>query len=106
MTESREYFRFLSYSHGIFESMDLTERALLDVIAQCDDDKLTVTEAMSLANIASPATIHRKLDNLRKAGWITLDYREPDRRTKYLEPTAGAWTEYIKLDFAVREGAK
>ena len=102
----REYFRFLAYSSGVFEGMDLTERVLLDVIAQCDDDKLTVTEAMSLADIASPATIHRKLDNLRKAGWIIVDYREGDRRTKYLVPTEQAWSEYVKLNFAVREGAK
>jgi DNA-binding IclR family transcriptional regulator len=52
--------------------MDLTERALLDIIAQCDE-RLTVTEAMSLVDLASPATLHRKIENLRKAGWIIWD---------------------------------
>lgn len=104
MKEAREYFRFLSYSSGIFGGMDLTERVLLDIIAQLDD-RLTVTEAMSMTDVASSATIHRKINNLREAGWITLDYREGDRRTKYLTPTEKAWSEYIKLNFAVREGA-
>ena len=102
MTEGREYFRFLAYSSGVFEGMDLTERALLDIIAQIDD-RLTVTEAMSMKDIASGATIHRKLENLREAGWITFDYVGKDRRTKYLTPTEKAWSEYIKLNFAVRE---
>lgn len=103
--DNRAYFRFLAYSSGVFEGMDLTERALLDIIAQCDD-RLTVTEAMSLSDLASAATLHRKIDNLRVAGWITLEYRGVDRRTKYLEPTEKAWSEYVKLNFAVQEGAK
>jgi DNA-binding MarR family transcriptional regulator len=102
MTEGREYFRFLSYSSGVFEGMDLTERALLDIIAQCDE-RLTVGEAMSLTDLASGATLHRKIDNLRASGWITLEYREGDRRTKYLEPTEKALSEYVKLNFAIRE---
>ena len=104
MTEGREYFRFLAYSSGVFEGMDLMERVLLDIIAQVDD-RLTVTEAMSMTDIASSATIHRKLENLRVAGWITFDYVGKDRRTKYLTPTEKAWSEYVKLNFAVREAA-
>ena len=104
MTVGREYFRFLAYSSGVFEGMDLMERVLLDIIAQVDE-RLTVTEAMSLAEIASPATIHRKIDNLRKAGWIMFEYMGKDRRTKYLVPTDKAWGEYINLNFAVREAA-
>ena len=104
MTEGREYFRFLAYSSGVFEGMDLMERALLDVIAQLDE-RLTVTEAMSMTDIASSATIHRKLENLRKAGWITYEHLGEDRRTKYLTPTEKALSEYVKLNFAVREAA-
>ena len=104
MTVGREYFRFLAYSSGVFMGMDLTERVLLDIIAQVDE-RLTVTEAMSLSEIASSATIHRKLENLRIAGWITFDYMGEDRRTKYLVPTDKAWGEYINLNFAVREAA-
>ena len=103
MTLGREYFRFLAYSSGAFEGMDLTERALLDTIASCHVEQLIVTEAMSFTNLASPATLHRKINNLRVAVWITLDYREGDHRTKYLVLTEKAWAEYIKLNFAVRE---
>jgi DNA-binding MarR family transcriptional regulator len=99
----RTYFKYLAYSSGVFEGMDLTERALLDIIASCNIEPLTVTDAMTLYHIASPATIHRKLDNLREAGWINFEHREGNRRTKYLVPTEQAQVEFVKLNFAVRE---
>ena len=104
MKEGREYFRFLAYSSGIFEGMDLTERVLLDIITQVDD-RLTVGEAMGMADVASGATIHRKICNLRDAGWIEFQCKDKNRKVKYLVPTEKAWTEYVKLNFAVREAA-
>jgi len=99
----RTYFRYLAYSCTAFEGMDLTERALLDVIASCSVEQLTVTEAMSLNLIASPATLHRKLDNLRNAGWIYQECRDGNRRTKYLVAAPKALAEYEKLNKAIRE---
>lgn len=43
---------------------------------------------MSLSSIASPATIHRKLDDLREAGLIEQTFEGNNRRTKYLSPTS------------------
>ena len=103
MQEDRTYFKYLAYSSGVFDDMDLTERALLDIVASCNIEPLTVTEAMTLHHIASPATIHRKLDNLRKAGWVNFEYRDGNRRSKYLVPTEQAATEYVKLNHALRE---
>jgi DNA-binding MarR family transcriptional regulator len=103
MQEDRTYFKYLAYSSGVFDGMDLTERVLLDIIASCNIEQLTVTDAMTLHHLASPATIHRKLDNLRKAGWIEFEHRDGNRRTKYLVPTKQADAEYKKLNQAVRE---
>jgi DNA-binding MarR family transcriptional regulator len=45
---------------------------------------------MALNSIASPATIHRKLDQLRELGMIDTVFEGKNRRTKYLVPTQAA----------------
>ena len=40
--------------------------------------------------IASPATLHRKLDELREGGLIEQTFEGKNRRTKYLCPTPQA----------------
>jgi DNA-binding MarR family transcriptional regulator len=45
---------------------------------------------MALDSIASPATIHRKLDQLRELGMIDTVFEGKNRRTKYLVPTKAA----------------
>ena len=86
----RTYFRFLAHSGPINLGVDRVAVALLDEIALCDVEPLTVTEAMSLAAVASPATIHRKLDVLREIGMIDTFFEGKNRRTKYLCPTPQA----------------
>lgn len=51
---------------------------------------ITVTEAMTISTIASPATIHRKLDELRDVGLIEQIFEGKNRRTKFLVPTKTA----------------
>jgi predicted transcriptional regulator len=71
---------------------------LLEIVATCAaHEALTVTEAMGLSEIGSPATLHRKLDDLRKAGLIEHRYEGEDRRTKYLHPTPKATLHFDKL---------
>ncbi len=48
---------------------------------------LTVSQAMALKKLASPATLHRKIDALREAGLIEQIFVGKNRRTKYLVPT-------------------
>jgi hypothetical protein len=48
---------------------------------------MTVSNAMKLSNIASPASIHRKLELLRVANLISHEFNDGNRRTKYLAPT-------------------
>jgi len=72
---------------------------LLDqiVIRESLNDLLTVTDAMALSSIASPATMHRKIDELLSSGHIHLTFKGENRRTKYLTPTKKAHDHYKRL---------
>ena len=94
MDSKQIYLRFLNLIHALdgganAPAMDLDAKKLLEVIAvrHAAEKPLTVTDAMSLDNIASPATIHRKLDQLRELGMIDTVFEGKNRRTKYLVPT-------------------
>lgn len=88
------YLRFLQLANviqkGSLAQLDDTSIALLNEIAvgHAQGNPLTVSQAMGLANIASATTIHRKLDELRLAGFIEQAFQGSNRRTKYLVPTA------------------
>jgi DNA-binding MarR family transcriptional regulator len=56
---------------------------------------------MNLGSIASPATLHRKLDALREAGFIEFVFEGKNRRTKYLVPTSNADKYFDKLGDAL-----
>ena len=102
----RTYFRFLSFAGAPVLGVDRVSMALLDEICLCDVEPLTVTEAMSLAAIASPATIHRKIDELIEKGLVEHRQEEGNQRTKYLVPTMKALDHYSKLGAAIREAVK
>jgi len=94
MESKQIYLRFLNLIHALDGAanapvMDLDAKKLLEVIAvrHSADKPLTVTDAMALNSIASPATIHRKLDQLRELGMIDTVFEGKNRRTKYLVPT-------------------
>ena len=94
MTAKHIYLRFLNLVHALeggstAPTMDLDAKKLLEVIfvRYANDKPMTVTDAMALSHIASPATIHRKLDQLREMGMIDTEFEGKNRRTKYLVPT-------------------
>lgn len=106
MANSSTYLRFLNLSQAVAEDwseIDLTALRTLEAIAVADtkDTPLTVTEAMSMNAIASPATMHRKLDQLREAGLIAQVHVGTNRRTKYLVPTAEAGKYFEQLGNAL-----
>lgn len=97
METKQIYMRFLNLLHALeggdqAPAMDLEAKKILEVIAVHEANKtpLTVTAAMALSHIASPATIHRKLDVLRELGMIDTVFEGKNRRTKYLVPTQTA----------------
>jgi DNA-binding MarR family transcriptional regulator len=58
---------------------------------------------MALDHIASPATIHRKLDQLRELGMIDTVFEGKNRRTKYLVPTKVAADYFANMGKAVQQ---
>jgi DNA-binding MarR family transcriptional regulator len=91
------YIRFLTLLHtiegkGELPLLDLDAKKLLETIAvrHSQGKPLTVTETMAMSHIASPATIHRKLDILREIGMIDTQFEGSNRRTKFLALTPQA----------------
>jgi len=100
------YLKFLSHLADINPSkhftVDFTAEKLLDIIGCCHfHEPLTVTEAMQLQEIGSPATIHRKIDDLLIAGLIWHEQLGDNRRTKYLRLTPRAVAYYALLSEAM-----
>ena len=97
------YLRFLSLAQALdgasVPTVDETARHLLQLIAlrHAQGNALTVTDAMAMSAVASPATIHRKLDALREAGLIDQTFEGKNRRTKYLVPTVATDAYFAKL---------
>ena len=72
--------------------LDRTAVRVLEAIALAEHsgNPLTVTDAMQLSVIASPATLHRQIDKLVDENWVERRHLESNMRTKYLFPTPQA----------------
>ena len=110
MDSKQIYMRFLNLIHALdggvnAPQMDLDAKKLLEVVSVRHNlvKPLTVTEAMALNHIASPATIHRKLDQLRELGMIDTVFEGKNRRTKYLVPTQAAHDYFNAVGRAMKE---
>jgi len=111
---SKVYLRYLRIALAVdifnknSDPIDSTALELLNVIAvhHFDGKTLTVSEAIALKKIASPATLHRKLDELREASLIEQIFEGKDRRTKYLVPTKLADAYFAKLSKAITSAVK
>jgi DNA-binding MarR family transcriptional regulator len=108
MNSKQIYLRFLNLIHALdgqdtASAMDLDAKKLLEVIAvhHAQEKPLTVTDAMALKTIASPATIHRKLDQLRELGMVDMVFEGKNRRTKFLVPTQAAHDYFEKVGRAM-----
>ncbi len=113
MNYSPIYLRFLNLTQAITgelaaSNIDLTALRLLEAVAvaYAKGTPFTVTNAMELNTIASPATLHRKLDMLREAGLIDQVFEGTNRRTKYLSPTKAANQYFDRMGKALEQAAK
>ena len=101
------YLRFLKIAEviqkGSLSELDESHVLLLNAIAvqHAVGNPLTVSQAMNLSQIASQTTLHRKLDELRIAGFIEQIFTGTNRRTKYLVPTPVAHAYFEKMSQAV-----
>ncbi|MEN9619486.1 MAG: hypothetical protein RL406_1723 [Pseudomonadota bacterium] len=72
---------------------------LLGAIAVADfqGQPLTISQIMAMTHLASPGTIHRRVESLRQKGLIDLIYKDGNRRTKYIVPTDVANAYFEKM---------
>ena len=67
------------------------------VLRHAQGNTLTVTDAMALSTVASPATIHRRIEILKKAGLIQVLQTEQNQKVKFLVPTQTSIDYFDKL---------
>jgi Fe2+ or Zn2+ uptake regulation protein len=93
MKSKNPYLHFLNLTERLAQELmpqiDLQSKKILETISWHHQlgNALTVTQVMQLDTIASAATIHRKLDDLRESGLIQNTHQGNNRRTKFLTPT-------------------
>ena len=88
------YLRFLQLARVIQAlpngmEMDANESALLEavVLRWYENTPMTVREAIGLAALGSPATLHKRITRLRQKEMLNTLNLEGDRRAKFLIPT-------------------
>ncbi len=99
------YLRYLVLAEALRKSnidlsgIDDIGQKLLEAIAirSAQGQPLVVTQTMELSEIASPATIHRRIEILKKAGLIQVLQTEQNQKVKFLVPTQTSIDYFDKL---------
>ena len=104
------YFRFLQLARAVETLpdavlMDANESALLEavVLRWHEGQPMTVREAINVATLGSPATLHKRITRLRNKDMLAT-YSEPgDRRAKFLVPTQQALDYFHHLGQSIQQ---
>ena len=94
------YMRLLNLMQQDLQlDVDTKAQKLLELIAVAHErgEAMTVNQAMSHQEIASAATLHRKITQLLDAGLIVCTFQGRNRRSKYLVPSAKAQSHFEKM---------
>jgi Fe-S-cluster formation regulator IscX/YfhJ len=104
------YLRFLQLARAVQElpdgsDMDANETALLEavVLRWHEGQAMTVREAISLEQLGSPATLHKRITRLREKEMLTTFNQEGDRRAKFLVPTALTLERFSQLGRSIQQ---
>lgn len=88
------YLRFLQLISAVeampgLQDFDANEKALFDalVLNWSEGQPMTVREAISLSQLGSPATLHKRLKRLIAKDLMVAYHDGTDRRTKFLKPS-------------------
>ncbi|WP_250508265.1 MULTISPECIES: hypothetical protein [unclassified Caballeronia] len=107
------YFRFLNLAQAVHAlpsvpKLDAAEERLLEALTASwhAGHPLTVTETMALSVAGAPATVHRKLTNLKSQGLVSVDESSDDLRVKTVVPTRKALDYFEKLSACLEEAKK
>jgi hypothetical protein len=106
------YFRFLNLFRAVeampgFPVLDNVEKELLDElsISWKAGQHMLVSDAIALAQIGSPATLHARLKNLRREGMIEY-MTDDDARKKYIQPTDKALKYFSQISDCMRQASQ
>ncbi|MEZ2354324.1 winged helix-turn-helix domain-containing protein [Caballeronia sp. RCC_10] len=106
------YFHLLELSKTVqglpsMPKLDPVEERVLKTLTSSwhSGHPLTVSKTMALSEGGSPATVHRKLNNLKIKGLISFEESAKDLRIKNVIPTRKA-LDYFETLAACLEGAK
>lgn len=98
------YLRFLQLARTVEAlpdgaPVDANELALLEavVLRWHESRAMTVREAINLAELGSPATLHKRVTRLRNKDLLTTVTEPGDRRAKFLIPTQKALDYYHRM---------
>jgi len=111
MSSRKFYLRFANLVNAVNKDagMDLDNIAmkLLEAIteAHAAGTPLKVTDALDL-DLASAATLHKKIDHLKAQGLVQIEHPEDTKRTKFLAPTEQALDHLDALGKALLKAAK
>lgn len=104
------YLRFLQLTQAVQQLpdgavMDANETALLDAVMLrwYENRPMTVREAISLEQLGSPATLHKRITRLRAKEMLTTFNQEGDRRAKFLVPTARTIEYFNRLGRSIQQ---
>lgn len=106
------YFRFLNLFRAVesmpgFPVLDSIEKNLLDElsISWKSGQHMLVSDAIALAQIGSPATLHARLKNLRREGMIEYT-TDDDARKKYIQPTEKALKYFAQISDCMKQATQ
>ncbi len=104
------YFRFLQLARAVEALpdgalMDANESALLEavVLRWHEGHPMTVREAINLATLGSPATLHKRITRLRNKALLDTFSEPGDRRAKFLVPTQQALDYFHHLGQSLQQ---
>jgi len=104
----KNYIEFLRQRNEIgrnhlSKKLDMACHQLLDliVIAMHEKRELSVSDALALQEVGSPATIHKKLQILRDFDLVSASFTT-DKRTKVLKLTDKARAYYDEIETVFR----
>lgn len=107
---AKAYFRFLQLAKAIEAlpdgaPMDANESALLEavVLRWHEGQPMTVREAIGLAHLGSPATLHKRVTRLRQKDMLDTYSEAGDRRAKFLIPSAQALSYFDQLGRSLQQ---
>lgn len=98
----KQIMKLMELRHEFYEknpTLGATHLHLLEHLAICEaaGANLTVTEAMKIYVVASPATIHRHMEDLVDRGYLKKDVSPDSGRVKLLRLTKKSIAYFARL---------